>query len=155
MLTFKQFCWCVMKQYSLNFSPLRSSPWSREHQGHGHRNVRESWDLMLWSHISGLDQCSNLPDFKSVLPIENNRQALFLHCHPHATQKQNKSKRGEDKPPPPFVFLVFLRDRSQDIYASSQARGLKELYHSLYHSHSYARSKPCLRPPQLTATPDP
>ena len=42
-------------------------------------------------------------------------------------------------------------------YGSSQARGrIKAAPVSLPHSHSNARSKPCLRPtPQLTAMPDP
>ena len=42
-------------------------------------------------------------------------------------------------------------------YGGSQARGrITATAASLHHSHSNARSKPCLRPPpQLTATPDP
>ena len=41
-------------------------------------------------------------------------------------------------------------------YGSSQARGCEAAAAGLHHSHSKARSEPCLQPTQqLTATPDP
>ena len=55
-----------------------------------------------------------------------------------------------------FFFLVFSR-AAPVVYGGSQARGpIRAAAASLRHSHSHARSKPCLRPtPQLTATSDP
>ena len=54
-----------------------------------------------------------------------------------------------------FFFLLFRAVPAA--YGGSQARGLIGAPASgLHHSHSNARSQPCLRPtPQLTATPDP
>ena len=53
------------------------------------------------------------------------------------------------------VFLLFRAIPA--VYGGSQARGpIRALAASLYHSHSNARSEPCLpSTPQLTATPDP
>ena len=55
-----------------------------------------------------------------------------------------------------FFFLPFLGPLPA-AYGSSQARGLiGAVAASLRHSHSNARSEPCLRPtPQLMAMPDP
>ena len=50
-----------------------------------------------------------------------------------------------------FFFLLFKAALAA--YGSSQARGaIRAAAAGLHHSHSNARSKPCLRPtPQLTA----
>ena len=56
-----------------------------------------------------------------------------------------------------FVFVfVFFRAAVTE-YGSSQARvGIKDTTAGLHHSHSNARSEPCLQPiPQLTVTADP
>ena len=55
-----------------------------------------------------------------------------------------------------FFFFVFSR-AAPTAYGGSQARGLiKAIAAGLHHSHSNARSKPCLQPtPQLMATQDP
>ena len=54
-----------------------------------------------------------------------------------------------------FVFCLFRA--APTTYGSSQARGrIEAVGADLPHSHSNARSEPCLRPtPKLTATPDP
>ena len=54
-----------------------------------------------------------------------------------------------------FFFLLFMA--TPLAYGGSQARGqIGAVATGLYHSHSNARSKLCLRPtPQLTQTPDP
>ena len=55
-------------------------------------------------------------------------------------------------------FLSFCLFRASPLaYESSQSRGqIRTVAACLHHSHSNARSKPCLRPtPQLTAIPDP
>ena len=53
-------------------------------------------------------------------------------------------------------FVLFLLFRATPTaYGSSQARGLIGAA-GLHHSHSNARSEPCLQPtPQLMAMPDP
>ena len=63
--------------------------------------------------------------------------------------------RGVDCKVVSQLLLVFKAATAA--YGGSQARGLiGAATGSLYHSHSNARSKPCLRPtPQLTATLDP
>ena len=55
-----------------------------------------------------------------------------------------------------FVFSSFFR-AAPVAYGGSQSRGLiGATATGLHHSHSNARSEPCLRlTPQLTATPDP
>ena len=57
-----------------------------------------------------------------------------------------------------FFFLVFCFFRAApEANGGSQVRGrIRAAPAGLNHSHSNARSKPCLRPTaQLTATPDP
>ena len=57
-----------------------------------------------------------------------------------------------------LVFWLFAFSRAAPAaYRSSQARGLmRAVAAGLHHSHSNARSEPCLQPtPQLTATPNP
>ena len=55
-----------------------------------------------------------------------------------------------------FVCLFVFR-ATPTAYGGSQARSLiRATAASLHHSHSKARSEPCLQPtPQLTATPNP
>ena len=58
-----------------------------------------------------------------------------------------------------FVFwsFVFFFRAASKAYGGSQARGLiRAIAAGLHHSHSNARSEPCLQPPpQLTTTLDP
>ena len=57
-----------------------------------------------------------------------------------------------------LLLLVFCLFRAiPTAYGGSQARGpIGAVATGLHHSHSNARSEPCLRPiPQLMATPDP
>ena len=57
-----------------------------------------------------------------------------------------------------FLFLFFFLFRAApEAYGGSQARGqIRAAAADLHHSHSNARSKPCLGPtPQLTAMPGP
>ena len=56
-----------------------------------------------------------------------------------------------------FFFFFFLFRAAPTAYGGSQARGpIGAIAASLCHSHSNARSKPCLRPtPPLMATPHP
>ena len=57
-----------------------------------------------------------------------------------------------------FILFYFLLFRAAPVAnGGSQARGpLGAIAAGLRHSHSYARSEPCLRPtPQLTVMPDP
>ena len=59
--------------------------------------------------------------------------------------------------PPAFFFFSPLFRAAPLAYGGSQARGrIGAAATSPHHSHSHARSEPCLQPtPQLTATPDP
>ena len=54
-------------------------------------------------------------------------------------------------------IFFFLFRAAPAAYGGSQSRGpIRAVAAGLHHSHSIARSKPCLRPtPQLTAMPDP
>ena len=70
---------------------------------------------------------------------------------------------GPEKRPPKgkivlsgFLFLFFFFSAEGGAYGSSQAKGqIRATAASLHHSHSNARSQPCLQPTlQLTATPD-
>ena len=56
-----------------------------------------------------------------------------------------------------FLFLVFFWGAAPTAYGASQARGLiGAVAAGLHHSHSNARSEPCLQPiPQLMAMLDP
>ena len=61
-------------------------------------------------------------------------------------------------PGPHFFVCLFLLFRAAPAaYGGSQAKGrIGAAAAGLRHSHSNARSEPCLQPtPQLTATPDP
>ena len=56
-----------------------------------------------------------------------------------------------------FVFVFVFSRATPAAYGDSQARGLiREVAAGLHHSHSNARSEPCVQPTaQLTATLDP
>ena len=56
-----------------------------------------------------------------------------------------------------FFFFFGLFRAAPTAHRGSQARGqIRAIAAGLYHSHSNARSEPCLRPtPQLKAIPDP
>ena len=56
-----------------------------------------------------------------------------------------------------FIFIFIFWGAAPMAYGTSQAKGWTgAVALGLHHSHSNARSEPCLRPtPQLTAMPDP
>ena len=53
-----------------------------------------------------------------------------------------------------FKFFCLFR-AAPEAYSGSQARPIGAVVAGLRQSHSNAGSEPCLRTPQLTATPDP
>ena len=106
---------------------------------------RPAWSCSL----GGLEGCSPSENllFPSTWASALQRGAVML-------QLGGPGTRGHIQP---WTCIRLFFRAAPAAYGDSQARGLiRATAAGLHHSHSNARSKPCLRPtPQCTATPDP